>query len=79
MAELGPLFILPLTGIKRMREEARVDGALISVEMVCDVGRAQGLLAIPDARVCQLAMARIWEGAPERTRQGRVDGGRFPD
>ena len=56
MAELGPFFVLLLTSIERVREAARVDGVLVSVEMVRDVSRAHRLLAVADARV------RTWSG-----------------
>jgi hypothetical protein len=79
MAELRPLFVLPLASVKRMGEAPRIDSALMSVKVVRDVGGAQRLLTIADARVRQPATARIWEGAFERTRERRVDGGGFPD
>ena len=79
MAELRPFFILPLACVERMREAPRVNGALISVKVVRDVGGAQRLLTIANARVCQPATAGIWEGAFERTRERWVDGGGFPD
>ena len=79
MAELRPLFVLPLARVEGMREAARVDSALISVKVVRDIGRAQRLLTIADARVCKPATAGIWEGGFERTREWWVDGGGFPD
>jgi hypothetical protein len=38
MAELRPFFILPLARVERMCEAACIDGALISMEVVCNVG-----------------------------------------
>jgi hypothetical protein len=40
-----------LTSIERVREAARVGGALVNVEVVRDVGRAHRLPAVADARV----------------------------
>lgn len=79
MAKLTPFFILPLARVERMRETACVDGAVISVEVVCDVGGSQRLLAIANARVRQPATPGVWEGTLEGARQRWVDGGRFPD
>jgi hypothetical protein len=65
MAELTPFFSLPLTRIERRGEASSVDGTLIRVEVVGDVGGAQRLLTITDARVGQPATARIGECAIE--------------
>jgi hypothetical protein len=51
MTELGPLFILPLACVERMGETTGVNGALISMEVVRDVGGTQGLFTIADARI----------------------------
>ena len=79
MAMLGPLFVLPLARVERRREATCVEGALISVEVMCDIVGTQRLLAIADARISRLATDGIGECALERTRQRGVDGGRFTD
>ena len=79
MAMLGPLFVLPLARVERRREAACVEGALISVEVMCDIVGTQRLLTIADARIRQPAMDGIGECALERTRQRGVGGGRFTD
>jgi len=79
MAILGSLFVLPLARVERRREAVCVEGALISVEVMCDVVGTQRLLTIADARVRQLATDGIGGCALERTRQRGVDGGRFTD
>jgi hypothetical protein len=79
VAELRPLFVLPLARIERVREAARVDGALVNVEVVCNVRGPKRLFGIADTRVCRLATTVVWESTLEGTREGWVDGGRFPD
>jgi hypothetical protein len=79
MAELGPLFVLPLARIERIRKAPRVDNALISMKVVRDVGGTQMLLTIADARVRRSATAGIRKGAFERTGKWRIDRGGFPD
>jgi hypothetical protein len=65
--------------IERVRKAARVDGALVRVEVMRDVNGTHRLLAITDARVRRPAAGLVRECAGEGTGEGRVDRGRFPN